>query len=381
MIAVPAARRAVRVLINALHAKSGGGVTYLQALLPLLASNPRLDVHLLVHRAQLTVLAPLGDRITLHHPDIPGGLLREMVWEQVKLPGLARQLGADVVFSSANFGCLALRHQVVVLHNDVSVGLTDPRWTKKLYWAGLTLLTLLSLARVRRAIAVSHHAATALTFGSRWLNGKIKVIHHGVNRKFSPTPEYCRDRFILAVSDIYVQKNFEVLVRALALLPGVELRVAGAVIDPWYHGRIVALAEELGVTGRIHFLGRLPMADLQGLYRHCGVFVFPSIAETFGVPLVEAMASGAPVVCSNTSAMPEIVGGAALMVDPRDPVALADNLARVLADEALAADLSTRGIKRAGDFSWEQTARDTADILIDVAGVEQENHRTAEVGG
>ncbi|WP_173977757.1 glycosyltransferase family 1 protein [Magnetospirillum sp. UT-4] len=352
------------VLVNALHAKSGGGVTYLRAMLPQLATDGRLELVLLGHRDLLHLLEPLDGRIRVHPVELPGGMVREMLWEQLRLPAVARGLGADVVFSPANFGPLAVPNQVIVLRNDVTVGRDEPRLAKKLYWWALAALTWASLARVRRAVAVSAYAAERLSFG---FGAKVRVVHHGVAPAFSPDPAVRREGFLLTVSDVYVQKNLLTLVRALAGLPGIELRVAGRIVDPWYHAQVMALAAELGVADRLTFLGRLDEAALVDLYRRCAAFVFPSTAETFGNPLVEAMACGAPVACSNAAAMPEIVGDAALLFDPLDAAAMREALARLLGDADLRGELSGRALRRGGAFSWAATARATADLLVEAA--------------
>lgn len=357
----------LRVLVNALHAKSGGGLSYVRAVLPLLAADRRLSLTLLVHRVQIPLFQPLDPRIALHPIDIAPGQLRELAWEQMRLPGLARRLGAQVVFSPANFGPLALPAQVIVLHNDVTVARFEKRLSKKVYWAALRLLTKLSLARVRRAVAVSRHAADTLSFGNRHWRAKVAVIHHGVDPVFSPDPAAAREDFVLAVSDIYVQKNLHTLVRALALLPGVTLHVAGRILDGWYHGEVVRLAESLGVADRIRFLGRVDVPALVDLYRRCAVFVFPSTVETFGMPLLEAMACGAPVASSNTAAMPEVVGDAALTFDPQDAAAMAAAIRRLLDDRSLAAGLGDRAVARASGFTWPNAAHALADVLVDAA--------------
>lgn len=364
----PSPQAPVRVLVNGIHAKSGGGVTYLRAMLPWLAGDRRLSITLLLHRSQLPLFAPVDARITVELLDLPDGMAREMVWEQLGLPRLARRLGAHVVFSPANFGPLALSRQVIVLRNDVTVARSEPRLAKKLYWAALSVLTFLSLVRARRAIAVSAYAAQALSFGcGGWFGRKVRVVHHGVAPAFSPDASVPREDFLLTVSDVYVQKNLQGLVRALAHLPDVELRVAGRIVDPWYHRETMALAEQLGVAGRIVFLGRLEQAALVDLYRRCRAFVFPSTAETFGNPLVEAMACGAAIACSNAAAMPEIVGDAAVLFDPHDPEAIARVLRSIWQDDALRADLGARALSRAQAFSWKHTAEATAGVLLEAA--------------
>jgi glycosyltransferase involved in cell wall biosynthesis len=117
----------------------------------------------------------------------------------------------------------------------------------------------------------------------------------------------------------------------------------------------------------VRFLGYLPEETLAVMYRLAGVFVFPSLYEGFGLPPLEAMASGTPVVTSNVSSLPEVAGDAAILVDPYDPMAIADGIHRVLTDEQLRKELRHRGVARAGMFSWEQSVRRVRQIYDEVS--------------
>lgn len=367
----------LRVVVNALHAKSGGGVTYLRNLLPLLAEDERLELHVFLHVDQMGLFHPLDERVVLHLFDFRRGLARLLLWEQVVLPVMVRGMSADVVFSPANFGSLPVREQVILLRNAVAVARSETRLAKRAYWGALALITFLSLLRARRAIAVSRYAAASLSLGlGRWFAAKTRVIHHGVDPVFQADPAVEREDFVLAVSDIYVQKNLHTLVRAMKGVserhPGITLRIAGQKIDDWYHDRVVGLARELGIADRVEFLGRLGAKQLCSLYQRCRIFVFPSTAETFGMPLVEAMACGAPIACSSATAMPEIVGDAALLFDPLDVAAMEQALLRLIEDEALRRDLGRRALERARRFSWQRTARHTADVLVEAAARNRE---------
>ncbi|HIQ02105.1 MAG TPA: glycosyltransferase family 1 protein, partial [Anaerolineales bacterium] len=120
--------------------------------------------------------------------------------------------------------------------------------------------------------------------------------------------------------------------------------------------------------GNIRWLGPVPEADLPALYTGATTFVFPSLYEGFGLPVLEAMACGTPVACSNTSSLPEVVGDAALTFDPTDTAGIADAVARLLEDADLQADLRERGLRRAARFSWERTARATLTVYRETAG-------------
>lgn len=362
----------VRVVINALHAKSGGGVTYLRNILPLLATDDRLELHVFLHRSQLALFDPIDERIVVHAFEFPLGLMRLMFWEQLVLPIMVKIMSADVIFSPANFGTILIGRQVILLRNALAVAKTETRWTKRGYWVALGLITFLSLLRSKRAIAVSQYAANSLSLGFQGLLAdKIRIIHHGISPLFSPDPHTPRQNFILAVSDIYVQKNLHTLLLAMKPVlnrhPEITLRIAGQIIDEWYYDRVIDLAKQLGIDDKIEFLGRLNSDALLTLYRQCILFVFPSTAETFGNPLVEAMACGTPIASSNSAAMPEIVADAAQLFDPLDADDITRSILTLLNDPQLRQSLGQRGQERARHFSWPQTAASTAQVLIETS--------------
>jgi glycosyltransferase involved in cell wall biosynthesis len=127
------------------------------------------------------------------------------------------------------------------------------------------------------------------------------------------------------------------------------------------------IVKRQGLHEQVEFLGQVSPDELAGLYRRCAVFVFPSSVETFGNPLVEAMASGAPIASSNSAAMPEVVGDAALFFDPADVGGMAATLDRLLEDAELRRELGARALANSGDFSWPKTAARTLDVLKEAA--------------
>jgi glycosyltransferase involved in cell wall biosynthesis len=361
-----------RILVNAVHARAGGGLTYLRHLLPLLAGEPDLEIALIPHPSQAEAFAVLLPEIPIHRPAMPAGWAALLLWEQFRLPSLARHIGYDVLFSPANFGPLAIRRQVIVLHNAPGVGAQERRLGKRLYWLALRVMTALSLAITREAIAVSQYVADATR--SRFLpQHPATIIHHGVDAAFSPgAPFNPSARLLLAVGDMYIQKNLLSLIEALALVrqshPETMLAIAGAPVDEEYATSVRRRIADLGLHAAVTFFGHCDGRRLVGLYRDCSVFVFPSLEESFGMPLVEAMACGAPVVASDRAAMPEVTGGAALLCDARDPVALADAIRRVIDDAALRKRLREQSLARAAAFSWPDCARRTAAVLRRAAG-------------
>jgi glycosyltransferase involved in cell wall biosynthesis len=180
-----------------------------------------------------------------------------------------------------------------------------------------------------------------------------------------------RGPFLLSVGDLQPRKNQIGLIRAFASLvrayPQLKHNLVLAGKATWFTDKVREAANESGVADRIQFIGFVSDPDLLHLYNACELFVFPSFYEGFGLPALEAMACGRAVVCSNTSALPEVVDGAAIVFDPYST----DQMVRALADLLLDAELRTRmerlGLQRAAHFSWQKTAQQTLEVFYDVA--------------
>jgi glycosyltransferase involved in cell wall biosynthesis len=369
-----AAPQPFRIAINASHAKTGGGVTYLRQMLPLFAAEPGVSVHLILHRDQLPLFDPIPDGIEVVACDYTSRFFPTLIWEQFRLPGIARRLSADVLFSTANFGPLFARNHVLLLRNATSVIRLARRVKPVAYWFMLSAATIVSLLKARRAIAVSNYAAGVLTFGMHRLrNHKVSVVYHGtapvaVPRKHNDV----QGINLLAVSDIYIQKNYHTLIRALAILSksrsDLTLTIVGQEIDSYYAKTLQKLLAELGLEDSVKFVGHVETEELDHLYRECQLFVFPSAVETFGNPLLEAMARGVPIASSNAAAMPEVIGDAGLTFDPENAREIASRIATLLVDPKMRVKLGEKAAKRARSFTWEETARRTLDVLRAAAG-------------
>ena len=368
-----AQRPRIRLLFNALHSKSGGGLTYLNNILPLMAGDDGIDLHLCIHEDQREFLTENLDGITVHTLDFPPGFWRLQIREQIDVPRLAKRIGIDVTFSPANYGPLLAPNSVVLLRNALSVAFVERRLGKLGYWALVYLATVVSLLFSKRAITVSEYAMTAASGGLIGLFGnRFTVVPHGVSEDFSPPEKIVkRENFLLAVSDLYVQKNFMNLISAMARLkgshPGLSLKIAGRPIDDDYFQDLKKAVAEKNLDGEVQFLGGVASGELVRLYQRCGVFVFSSTVETFGNPLVEAMACGTPIACSNTAAMPEVAGNAAEFFDPASVDSMVAVIQRLLDDEKLRQDLSRKALKRAKAFSWPRTAEKTLAVIKQTA--------------
>ena len=176
-------------------------------------------------------------------------------------------------------------------------------------------------------------------------------------------------QFVLFVSSLWRYKNCDGLLRAWKLvrheLAGRQLVIVGAERDGRYAAELHSLVDELGITDDVVFVGGVPLEETARFYQAADLLVYPSLNETFGLPILEAMACACPVVTSNTSAMPETAGGVALLADPHDPASLARSL--LDATGSGADGLRTQGLHRAQQFTWGATAEATLNVYREVA--------------
>ena len=190
------------------------------------------------------------------------------------------------------------------------------------------------------------------------VKARAHVAKYGVTRPFA-----------LFVSSLWPYKNCDGLLRAWALvrneLAGRQLAVVGGGRDADYIEQLHALAAELGIVDDVVFVGAVPLEETVSFYRAADVFVYPSLNETFGLPILEAMASGCPVVTSDVSAMPETAGGAAILADPLEPKSIAEAMLSAL--DADGDRLRDAGLRRAQEFTWSATAAATLDVYREAA--------------
>jgi len=202
---------------------------------------------------------------------------------------------------------------------------------------------------------------------------KIEVVYAGVERRFRPMEgEMALHRvkkryglnfpFILSLGTLEPRKNFTRLIEAYALMRdrGLKLVIAGG--KGWLYDEIFAKVEELGLEDKIIFPGFVADGDLPALYNLAELFVFPSLYEGFGLPPLEAMACGTPVVTSDRPSLPEVVGGAGLMVEATHDQELARAMERVLTDENLRREMREKGLRQAAKFTWEAAAEKLLDV-------------------
>jgi glycosyltransferase involved in cell wall biosynthesis len=302
--------------------------------------------------------------------------LCRILWEQAALPLLARQSRLDLLHGAVNISPAIAPCPTVVTVHDLSF-MRYPQAFPPMQRAYLHSQVRRSVAAARRVIAVSQATKQDVVdlFGAP--PDRIDVVYNGVDASFCPAPaaevEAFRrraglpERFILHLGTLEPRKNLVRLVQAFARVraqdtgqPSVKLVLAGG--KGWDYDAVFAEVSRQGLEQEVLFPGYVRDEELAWWYRAAALFVYPSLLEGFGLPVLEAMACGAPTVTSNLSSLPEVAGDAALLVDPTSVDALVEALLRLLADADLARELRGRGLAQAARFPWRRTAAETAAV-------------------
>jgi glycosyltransferase involved in cell wall biosynthesis len=302
-----------------------------------------------------------------------------VLWEQSGLPIELRRLGVDVYHGPGYVVPLCkVCPQITTVH-DLTAYLYPETHDFYSSWY-YRLLMPWSVKAADRVIAVSDSAKADLIRLLGVPVEKICVIHHGKDERFTHhrdesslaklrTKYGITKKMILFVGGIDLRKNPSSLVRAFAMLKSLhkshKLVLTGGFGE--HYQSIRARLREWGVQDYVVFPGYVPDQELADFYRLAEVFVYPSLYEGFGLPVLEAMACGVPVITSNVSAMLEVAGDAAILVEPNNIKDLAGAIERVLADKALRDNLIEKGLLRSQRFSWKQAACETLDLYCKVA--------------
>jgi glycosyltransferase involved in cell wall biosynthesis len=292
------------------------------------------------------------------------------LWEQMVLPGI---VGNRWLWSPANTGPLWVERQVVTIHDGFV--LDHPEWYRKEFAAWYRFLFTRLAGRARRILTVSEYSRQRLVKLLRLPMEKVSVAPGGVDTsRFTPWLEGKKalfreqfglpPRYVLFLGSIEPRKNLCRLETAWQRVhsqhPDVVLVIAGGTGAP-FSGKFKPCGQS------IRSLGYQDEDSLAGLYAAASAFVLPSLDEGFGLPLLEAMACGTPVVAAAAGAIPEVAGDAALLVDPLDPEDIARGLATVLSEPALRQELIGKGFSRATQSSWERTVAAVQQALVEAA--------------
>ena len=263
---------------------------------------------------------------------------------------------------------------VVTVHDLIHLIFPQFLKSRAAYFYAKSLFKLVAI-RAKKIIAVSENTKADIVNYLGIKKDKVVVIYNGVSEIFKKevSQEECeklRDklnlhaRYILNVSNMKTHKNIETLIKAYSKLrkQGIEqkLLLVGGKKDRIRELQVYA--EQFNVAEYVIFLQNIDFEDLPSIYQICDVFVFPSFYEGFGLPLVEAMASRVPVVTSDVSSMPEVVGNAGITIEPKDADSLAEAIEKVISDSNLRNNMVREGTKQVEKFNWQDTARKTLDV-------------------
>lgn len=364
--------QALRIGVNALYlipGAVGGTEIYLRGLLNALAEIDPLNRYFVFTNLETDAgLTPQRENFT-QMPQAVRAVSRpaRLLWEQTALPLGAARLRLDVLLNPGfTAPILCPCPQVTVFHDlqhkrhpEYFRWFDLPFWNFFLFWS----------AQVSRLV-LADSPATAADLGRYYRLAEVRVrvaplgvdpVFFEIGRRRAP------ERFLLAVSTLHPHKNLDGLLRAFAVFrkarPDFRLVVCG--IHGFFTGPLHDLRESLGLRDAVEFPGWIAREDLHDLYRRAWAFIYPSLFEGFGLPVLEALAAGVPTACSNIEPLAGIAEEAALRFDPRDGSSIAAAMAAVVGNDDLRRRLAEDGPRRAGQFSWRATAEATLQALRD----------------
>jgi glycosyltransferase involved in cell wall biosynthesis len=379
----------IGIMLRHYEQHEGGVKHYTKTLLPLLFTLGAQHRYLLIYQnPKLLGTYAAYPNVEEIVSRIPGTIL----WDQLAVPWITRNRGLDIIFNPKfTVPLLHPAKKIFVLHGSEWFAIPKHfKWYDRVY--------------CRTVVPWYCHRADAfIAVANKVKEDAVRYVHADPNRIFpvhnaiDPRQFYfiedearlaaVRERyrlpgkFVLWVGQIESRKNVKRLLRAFAdIARDHPHRLVIAGDQRWSTREELSELETLGLKERVQFLGWVQHTDLPAIYRLAELFAFPSLYEGFGIPLVEAMACGCPVLTANTCAPPEVVDGAGYLVDPYDVKAISTGMRTILDDAALRMAMIARGLERAKSFSWEKSAREVLAVFDAVAagaGVPLGGHRSA----
>ena len=354
--------------------RQGGGIgRYVREMLKALAQRDSANQYKLFFASPLPPpypLTPLPPNFAARHLPFHDIWLARF-WHRAQLPLPVEWITGPIdVYHAPDFTLPPVRVPSILTVHDLSFA-RDPDSAAPGLRSYLNAVVPRSVKRATHVIAVSQATKNDLMELYDAPAEKITVLYEGVDPVFKPTPDPSVRRkyglgdrpFIFSISTLQPRKNFRRLIRAFAQLPtDFNLVIAGG--KGWLYDDIFAEAETPKVRGRVIFTGFVADADLPALYSEASLLAYPSLYEGFGLPLLEAMACGTPTLTSNVSCLPEVSGGASVLVDPYNADSIAEGMKRALAESAA---LKTKGLARAAQFHWETSAKELLNLYGAVA--------------
>jgi len=370
--------RNVKILVDNISpgtstsAKAQGGMRlYLENLLSaMIEVAPHHDFTLVTPEWNRDFNIRHSDRLTIEtRPSVPREQIQRVFYEQTTYSSFINRSGAHVFLGLCNSLPLMIKIPSVVVVQSTQYQFLPETYgfLRRNY---LRFVAKRALRKADRVITVSNHSKQDVVAWAKIRKEKVHAVPHGAGLQAQcvVNPSVLHRPYILCVSSFYPYKNHFRLLDAFHRLKSTlplahNLVVIGADTAELTKAQLASYAETLGIADSLKFVGRVPHEEIASYYAGADVLAMPSLYETFGHPILEAMALGCPVVTSDLSSMPEVAGDAAELVDPRDPAAIAAALQRVLTQPAWRDELVRRGRERVKEFSWKAAAEKTIKAL------------------
>lgn len=370
----------MRIGINALYllpGKVGGSEIYVRNLVKWLARAAKDDeLVIFVNRESAGVFETLAPEAKVVNCAFNAASRPiRILWEQFVLPLQVRKHGIDVLLSAGMTAPLLCPAPSYLMIYDLQHINQPENFSKSqllflrtiIYLSAKSVRGVLTLSEKSKADIVRHYNIAPRNVSVTYLASDSEAFRKRSDAEISAVREKYKlsKRFILYIASSLPHKNYERLLEAFKAVKvkdrSIKLVLIGA--RSYGHDVISAKIAGLGLRKDVVFLGWLPFEDIPVIYAAADLFVFPSLHEGFGIPVLEAMATGVPVVCSGIEPITEVAGDAAVFVDPYDTDAIAEAILSVLGNGKLRDGLVSKGLKRAALFSWEKTAEDTLAVL------------------
>jgi glycosyltransferase involved in cell wall biosynthesis len=372
----------MRVAIAIRRAGDFGIGTYIRNIINQFARRDNETEYLLIgQQSHLQEFDPLPENFSLlEYPSNPGSFHTHL-----HLPFLLHKRNVDLLHMPWFYAPAVVPMRMVITVHDLTDVLSPPPGISATFQAGRLYFARRALARADRIMAVSHSSRRELSRVFDVPEGKIEVVYNALDERFvrEPMPEGAdrilerhavTDPFVLYAGNIKPQKNLPRLIEAFAVAKadlrdhpqysGLKLLLIGDSAEEHADLRRAVLRSR--VQGEVRFLGFVPHAVLRVFYSRASAFLFPSLYEGFGLPPLEAMAHGAPVLTSSVSSLPEVFSHAALLVNPENIFEIARGIRQILTEDVLRETLVRRGYELVRKYSWERSAEQVREVYRSV---------------
>lgn len=351
----------------------GGIVVYTKNLIESLLELDRSNQYIFIYNN------PISKRYSSIYPNVKEIVIRfpnKLLWDQYLVKRVIEKEKIDIIFNpKLSIPVFSTAKTVLTMHGLEQFAVSHI--FKKLDRLYFTLMMPIYCRFADAIISMTETGKRDLIKYLKVKGDKIYVINEAYNKRFRVIEDKVylqgvRERyklppqFVLFVGGLTPLKNFSNILRAIKYLKeslGIRVKLVSVGFKRWKYESDLRLIADLGLTEDIVMLGFIPDEDMPAIYNMASCFVFPSLYEGFGIPVLEAQACGCPVITSNTGALPEVSGGACLLVDPYNYIEIAESIRRIFNDGALREDLIREGLKNVERFSWERCAKETLNLF------------------